>query len=187
MRRVSSLYLAGPDLWYPDADAHLERQRLVAEQAGFTVLEAAALPAEVRDAGELAARAMYAERISRLRRADAGIVNLTPFRGPAADAATTFEMGFLAGLGKPLFGWINLGDELEAEYRERVEAWMGARPDDAGVWRDGEDCEIEDLGLPEATMLWAELRRLFVIVTDDPMHDLTGFGMCLEAVRLYAE
>lgn len=187
MRRIQTLYLAGPDLWYPDADAHLDRQRQIAELNGFAVLEPTTLPAEVRDAGELAARATYAERISRLRRADAGIVNLTPFRGPAADAATTFEMGFLAGLGKPLFGWINLGEETEAEYRERVEAWMGARPDEAGVWRDGEDCEIEDLGLPEATMLWAELRRLFVIVTDDPMHDLTGYEMCLEALRIYAE
>jgi nucleoside 2-deoxyribosyltransferase len=187
MRRIQSLYLAGPDLWYPDAAAHLERQRLVAGAAGFTVLEPTTLPAEVRDAGELAARATYAERISRLRRADAGIVNLTPFRGPAADGATTFEMGFLAGLGKPLVGWINLGDELDAEYRERVEAWMGARPDDAGVWRDGEDCEIEDLGLPEATMLWAELRRLFVIVTEDPLHDLTGFELCLDALRLYSD
>ncbi len=187
MRRIETVFLAGPDLWYPDADAHLERQRLVAEQAGFLVLEPGLLAAEVRDAGELAARARYAERVSRLRRADAGIVNLTPFRGPAADSAATFEMGFLAGLGKPLVGWINLSDETEAEYRERVEAWMGARPDDAGVWRDGEDCEIEDLGLPEATMLWAELRRLIVIVTDDPMHDLTGFGMCLEALRMYAE
>ena len=36
-------------------------------------------------------------------------------------------------------------------------------------------------------MLWAELRRLFVIVTDDPMHDLTGFGMCLEALGMYAD
>jgi nucleoside 2-deoxyribosyltransferase len=187
MRRVSNLYIAGPDCWYPDAAVHRERQSLLAAMAGFTVLEPVMLGAEVRDGGELAARAIYAERMARLRQADAGIVNLTPFRGPGADAAATFEMGFLAALGKPLVGWMNVGDELDADYRERVEAWMGARPDEAGVWRDGEDCEIEDLGLPEATMLWAEARRLFVIETEDPQHDLTGFEMCLEALKLYAD
>ncbi|MBX3479854.1 MAG: nucleoside 2-deoxyribosyltransferase [Caulobacter sp.] len=187
MRRISTLHLAGPDALYPDASQHLARQRLLAAEAGFEILEPTVLGAEVREAGELAARALYAERIARLRRADAGIVNLTPFRGPGADAAASFEMGFLAALGKPVVGWINLGDEMEADYRERVEAWMGARPDEAGVWRDGEDCEIEDFGLPEASLLWAETRQLFVIVTDDPMHDLTGFEMCLEALRLYAD
>jgi len=187
MRSIETLFLAGPDAWYPEAEQHLERQRLLAAAAGYTILPSTILPAEVRDAGELAARALYAERISRLRKADAGIVNLTPFRGPGADAAATFEMGFLAGLGKPVFGWINLTDELDEDYRERVEAWMGARPDEAGIWRDGEDCEIEDFGLPEASLLWAETRRLFVNITDDPMHDLTGFEMCLQSLRLYAD
>jgi nucleoside 2-deoxyribosyltransferase len=187
MRRVSTLFLAGPDSWYPDAADHLARQRLVAERMGFSVLTPAPVGPAEETPSELTARAIYAERVSRLRRADAGVVNLTPFRGPAADATTTFEMGFLAGLGKPVVGWINLGDELEAEYRERVEAWMGARLDETGVWRDGDDCEIEDFGLPEGMMLWAETRRLFVIVTDDPMHDLTGFEMCLQALKLYAD
>jgi nucleoside 2-deoxyribosyltransferase len=187
MRRVSALYLAGPDSLYPGAAGHLARQRLLAERQGYSVLGSAPIGPAEDDAGELTARAIYAERLSRLRRADAGIINLTPFRGPGADPATTFEMGFLAGLAKPLFGWMNLADELEAEYRERVESWMGARPDEAGVLRDGEDCEIEDFGLAQSMMLWAESRRLFVIVTDDPLHDLTGFEMCLEALKLYAD
>jgi len=36
-------------------------------------------------------------------------------------------------------------------------------------------------------MLWSEARRLYVIVTDDPLLDLTGLELCLQAVRLYAE
>ncbi len=36
-------------------------------------------------------------------------------------------------------------------------------------------------------MLWAEARRLYVIVTNDVQTDLTGLQLCLEAVQLYAD
>ncbi|MGE5502673.1 MAG: nucleoside 2-deoxyribosyltransferase, partial [Ignavibacteriales bacterium] len=55
------------------------------------------------------------------------------------------------------------------------------------VWRDGDGCLIEDFGLPESLMLWGEARRLFLIVTDDQLHDLTGLELCLDAVRLYSD
>ena len=32
--------------------------------------------------------------------ADAIIANLTPFRGPGADAGTVYELGYMAGRGK---------------------------------------------------------------------------------------
>lgn len=56
-----------------------------------------------------------------------------------------------------------------------------------GALRDASGVIIEDYGLPEALMLWAEARRLFVIVTPDPLDDLTGLHMCLEAIKLYGE
>ena len=34
--------------------------------------------------------------------ADAIIANLTPFRGPGADAGTVYELGYMAGRGKLL-------------------------------------------------------------------------------------
>lgn len=46
---------------------------------------------------------------------------------------------------------------------------------------------IEDFGLPETTMLWAEARRLFVIVTQDVMSDVTGLQLCLQALREYVD
>jgi hypothetical protein len=36
-------------------------------------------------------------------------------------------------------------------------------------------------------MMWAEARRLFVVVTSDTHGDLTGFEMCLDAVKLYSD
>ena len=39
--------------------------------------------------------------------ADAIIANLTPFRGPGADSGTVYELGYMAGRGKPCFGYSN--------------------------------------------------------------------------------
>ena len=35
MRRITSVFLAGPDLWFPDATDLLERKRGLCEAAGF--------------------------------------------------------------------------------------------------------------------------------------------------------
>lgn len=187
MRRISSIYLGGPEPWYPDAEDHAVAQRATCELAGFVGLTPAAIVTSEAGGSELGAREIYAARMALMRRADAAIVNLTPWRGVSCDPGTAFEAGFLSCLGKPVFGFLNITDEADAEYRDRVETFVGAAPDEEGVWRDGDGCAVEDFGLPETLMLWAEARRLFVIVTPDPLGDLTGLKLCLDAVRLYAD
>ena len=135
---------------------------------------------------EAMAREIYADSIARLRQCDALIANLTPWRGPGCDPGTAFEVGFAAALGKPVFAYLNVDDEDEADHSGRVEGRLGAGRDGEGRLRDLLGCEVEDFGLPENLMLWAETRRFFVVVTPDPIGDLTGLKLVLEAVRLYA-
>lgn len=187
MRRISTIYLAGPEAWFPDAGAHGAAQRALCEAAGFVGLTPGAIDLAATEASEVTAREIYADRLARVRKADAGIVNLTPWRGPACDPGAAFEAGFLSALGKPVFGFVNVASELDAEYRDRVEAHVGAQIGDDGVWRDGDGCVVEDFGLPETLMLWAEARRVYVVVTPDPLGDLTGLQLCLDAVRLYSD
>ena len=92
----------------------------------------------------------------------------------------------LAGLGRPIMAYVNVADESEAEYVDRVEVHVGAQRDEHGVWRDGDGCVVEDFGLPETLMLWAEARRLFLVIAD-PFEDHTGLQLCLDALQLYAE
>lgn len=187
MRRNGSLYLAGPDVFFPDAGDLFARKRAMCEAAGFTAL----LPIDIdlieSEPSEAMAREIYAADMKAVRSSDALIANLTPWRGPGADPGTAFEFGFAAGLGKPVFGYLNVTDEGEADHRTRVLSWVGGELGPDGRWRDGDDCEIEDFGLPENLMLWAEARRLYVIITPDPLFDLTGLELCLEAVKLYAD
>ena len=87
----------------------------------------------------------------------------------------------------PLWAGEGARTETASRLRGRIEADMGVELDRKGVWRDGFGGEIENFGLPEDLMLWGEARRLFVVVTDDIYGDLTGFEMCLDAVKLYSD
>ncbi len=185
MRRLKTVYLSGPDRHYPDVDGLIARKRALCEVAEVTLRLAGDQVDLSAPPGELQARQAYAGALSNLRASDAVVANLTPWRGPGCDPGTAFEVGFASALGKPVLAYMNLEDEDDADYRSRVEAWMGASPDVAGVWRDGNDCAVEDLDLPETTLLWAESRRLFVIVTPDPFGDITGLELCLEALKAW--
>ena len=186
MRKIASLYLSGPEALFPDAPELIARKVALCRAAGFEAVSA--LDAELieSEASEAMAREIYAATMKLLRGADAVIANLSPFRGPGCDAGAAFEAGVASGLGKPVFAYMNVAEEAQAEHRHRVLEWIGGRADEDGRWRDSDGAEIQDFGLPENLMLWAEARRLYVIVTPDPLFDLTGLELCLEAVRLYA-
>jgi nucleoside 2-deoxyribosyltransferase len=187
MRRIASLYIGGPDGALPLGGAILAGKRKLCADRGFVPVLAADSVLVETDPSEAMAREIYADRVQRLRLADAAILNLTPWRGPNCDVSTAFEAGFMAALGKPVFAYMNVQSEDDAELRGRIEAEMGLELDRAGVWRDGFGGEVEDFGLPEDIMLWGEARRLFVVVTDDIYGDVTGFEMCLDAVKLYSD
>lgn len=185
MRRFTSVYLSGPERWAPGAATLALRQHQLCAEAGIEALFPEAAQMVEQDGSEVQARELYAAALASLRRADAVIVNLTPWRGPSAHPTAAFEAGFASALGKPVFAYMNVGDEADAEYVGRVEAMVGAEIGEDGVVRDPDGALIEDFGLPETVMLWAEARRFFCIVTADPLGDLTGVELCLEAMKAY--
>lgn len=187
MRRISSVYLSGPERWAPGAEALIARQHALCEAAGVQPLSATPTALETQESSEIVARELYTEALASLRQADALIANLTPWRGPSGHPAVTFEAGFAAALGKPVFAYMNLREEGEAEYVARVDGLLGVSVDEHGVIRDPEDTVVEDFGLPETAMLWAEARRFFCVVTVDPWDDVTGVELCLEAMKAYAD
>jgi nucleoside 2-deoxyribosyltransferase len=174
------LYLAGPEVFLPDAVA-VGRQKLALCRAyGFTGLYALA-PA---DPSPRDAPGIYRTCLSMMREADAAIANLTPFRGSGADPGTTMEVGFLVAHGKPVWGYSNDAAPLEA----RVRAAAGGRllPDPDGGWRDPDGLAVEPFGLAENLML-ACATAAPIVVHDAPAaeryRDLTAFRLCLEHAR----
>ena len=188
MRKVERICLIGPDALAAGAASRMERQDAACLRAGFQPVRVD-LGAGRKDAerSDLTARILYTEALAEIRSCDVVVANLTPLRGPSCDASTAFLVGFAAALGKPVYGYLTIADEDDAEERDRIAVNFGVALGDDGVWRDQDGHEIEDFGLPVPALVWAETRRIFIVVADDPWRDITGLELCLEAVQAYAD
>jgi len=115
--RHRRVYLAGPDVFFPDAVAVGARKKAICSQHGFEGIFP--LDAELDLAGlsppEQGYRCFDA-MIELMESCDFAIANLTPFRGPSMDVGTAVEIGYMHGRGKPVFGYTNVA----ASYAERV-------------------------------------------------------------------
>jgi nucleoside 2-deoxyribosyltransferase len=166
------IYLAGPEVFLPDAAMIGRRKKELCLQYGFVGL----FPLDtVVEADERADRRIYQANLRMIREADAAIFNLTPFRGVSADVGTVFELGVVVALGKPAFGYTNVASCLRA----RVPG-AGREGD---VWRDANGCSIEDFNNADNLMIDASLAEgMNALVRHDAggaIDDLEAFAQCL--------
>jgi nucleoside 2-deoxyribosyltransferase len=178
--RAPVIYLAGPDVFLPDAHAMGALKKELCARHGFK--GAFPLEAEFSLEGDRAmSRAIFDANVATIRRADAVIANLTPFRGPSADAGTVFEVGAAFALGKPVFGYAN----VEGDYRSRVEAGYGALETRDGRHFAADGMNVEDFGLPDNLMIVEAIRAQGweMITRATPRGalyaDLAAFELCL--------
>ena len=178
------IYLAGPEVFLPDAqDAGRRKAGLAAEQGleGVFPLDAAldlvGLPKP--EAARRIARANKALR----RSCDALIANLTPFRGISADAGTVFEVGYMRALGKPVLGYTN----TPLDYRRRAEMQRAIPrlPFEA----DAPAIAVEDFDLAENLMIEVAILESGGILVrstvpaGEEMTGLDGFRACIVRAR----
>jgi nucleoside 2-deoxyribosyltransferase len=183
---MDKIYLAGPDVFLPDAIAIGRRKKELCAAYGFEGLFP--FDNEIdRSAGtERPDRLIFRANESMIRSADIGIFNLTPFRGPSADAGTVFELGMMVGLGKQVFGYSNVAEDLLVRSKQSA----GARFDAAtNSWRDANRMAIEDFGNADNLMIdnalldhggHAMVRQ--ATAPQDRFSDLTAFERCLRLV-----
>ena len=178
------VYLAGPEVFLPDARAAGARKQALCEAHGFRGLFPLDADLTAVAPPDLS-RGIYAANLALIATADCGIFNLTPFRGPSADAGTVFELGLFIGLSKPVFAYSNVAED----FFTRVTAGVSCtRAGD--VWCDGLGMSVENFGNADNLMIDEALRlqgRTFHRrATDDRARftDLVGFEACLiEAQR----
>jgi nucleoside 2-deoxyribosyltransferase len=176
------IYLAGPDVFLPDAVAIGRRKVELCTQHGVTGLYP--LDNLVDLAAPDASLQIFRGNEAMMNEADAIIANLTPFRGPGADAGTVYELGYMAGRGKRCFAYSN----DPALYPDRVRR-LGRVTEQDGRLVDADGLTVEDFGLTDNLMMIhaLDLHGAALIVPhirpDDLWHDLTAFEAC---VRLAA-
>jgi nucleoside 2-deoxyribosyltransferase len=116
----STAYLAGPDVFLPDAVAHAARKVEICRQVGLRGLPPLNEDVEPTDKAMELWRTIYRKDIAMMERCDIIIANLTPFGGASADAGTLIEVGWFLGKGKPIFGYSNSRENFEARMRRQL-------------------------------------------------------------------
>jgi nucleoside 2-deoxyribosyltransferase len=177
------IYLAGPEVFLPEAVEIGRRKAGICVRHGLSglfpldnVVDRAAADASLR---------IFKANQRMMDEAVAIIANLTPFRGPGADAGTVYELGYMAGRGKLCLGYSN----DPSAYADRVWKFTAVeRQDDRLV--DSTGLTVEDFGLSDNLMMIHALDTCGnPLVTPKEMpsdlwHDLTAFEAC---VRMAAE
>jgi nucleoside 2-deoxyribosyltransferase len=184
MRAVPYLraYLAGPEVFLPEAVAIGQRKKQLCAKYGFEGLYPFDNEITDEDSDSRADILIYRANAAMIAEADFGILNLTPFRGPHADVGTAFEFGLLSGLNKPVWGYTNDVDDLLSRVKQHDIVTFDPV---TKVWRDSSGMSVENFGNAENLMIEAALleqRHLLVrhaALPGERFRDLTGFEHCL--------
>ena len=181
------IYLAGPDVFLPDAVEIGRRKAAICAAQGLIGLYPLdnAIDLAVPDAS----RQIFAANEAMMDQADAIIANLTPFRGAGADPGTVYELGYMAGRGKFCLAYSN----DPATYADRVGRFMNVTSED-GRLVDAQGLTVEDFGLVDNLMMIhaLELHGCPLVIPAampaDVWHDLAAFEACVRmaAARLIA-
>jgi nucleoside 2-deoxyribosyltransferase len=173
------IYLAGPDVFLPDAVEIGRRKADVCARHGLTGLYP--LDNKVDLAASSASLDIFKGNEAMMDAADAIIANLTPFRGPSADAGTVYELGYMAGRRRLLFAYSN----DPAAYPERVARNHKLTKSSSGQLIDRDGLAVEDFGLPDNLMMIhaLDLHGAALVMprraSADVWHDLASFEACV--------
>jgi nucleoside 2-deoxyribosyltransferase len=121
---TGTAYLAGPDVFLPNAVAHAATKVEICRRLGLRGLPPLNEDAETAATELEIWQAIYDKDVAMMEKSDVIIANLTPFVGASADAGTLIEVGWFLGKGKPIFGYSNTPRKLRFPHAET--AWRKA-------------------------------------------------------------
>jgi len=183
---TKKIYLAGPEVFLSNARDMLDAKAQLARDAGFTPLSPGDLeipPADTKTGHGCNINAIDEHM---MLEADAVIANLTPFRGIAADVGTSFELGFMCALGKPVFAYTNMAKNHFTRIQDHYAGDVSLSDD--GRYRGPDGLSVENFDMVDNLMLHGSiLRRGGAIIVGDAAPeelytDLTAFRECLKLV-----
>ncbi|MBR0641834.1 nucleoside 2-deoxyribosyltransferase [Plastoroseomonas hellenica] len=180
------IYLAGPEVFLADADAVAAAKKAVCAAHGLAGVFPLDPPLAPEAASLEAHQRIYRANEAHIRGCGALIANLTPFRGPSADAGTAYELGFMRALGRPVLAYTNILSDFAGRTLAHLGPHLRRRPD--GAWEDDQGMGIEEFGLADNLMLdGGVIEAGFRVERQDVpeaqrWHDLTAFTRCVRSL-----
>lgn len=144
------IYLAGPEVFAPDAIELGARKKSLCQHYGFEGIFP--LDNEITPSSSPVETGLLISRENERLIADSDLVvaNLSPFRGASADVGTVYELGLARGLGKAIHGYSN-DPEL---YQDRLLSLCGpSASQQAGTLCDRDGLKIEEFDLHDNLMI----------------------------------
>ena len=184
------IYLAGPDVFLPDAPAAAARKKALCAQYGFDgVFPFDAVLDFTRLTPRQKAMRIYHSDVALMESCDICVAQMTPYRGPSMDVGTAYELGYMRAQGKPVLGYTNVVGDVFA----RTAAFVGGRERltlrTSGVHEDPDSMMIEGMGMVDNLMIdGGVITSGFEIeIRDVPAaeryRDLAGFEACLRQLQ----
>jgi nucleoside 2-deoxyribosyltransferase len=153
---MKTVYLGGPDCFLPNAADIYAAKTKACLASGFEAKSPLdgrmpTPPPGITPPG--ISRLIYQANVETMRGCDFALFNLTPFRGASADAGTVYELGFMTGLGKPVFGYTNIAGDYIDRVTPRQAIPVTPAPPAESPWRDIDGWSIEDFGNADNLMI----------------------------------
>jgi len=136
----NKIYLAGFDVFYPDAKEVLKQKKLLCEKYGFKGLAPLDNEIDLLQPKASIRRAIYDANIALIEESDILCVNMNAFRHGEPDAGSVFEVGYGAALGKSVYIYVDSSESMLEKTRAND---TGCHYKD-GTWFDGNGLIIED-------------------------------------------
>ena len=140
---MKKIYLAGPDVFLPNAIEEGERLKALCKEYGYEGLFPMDNVVSGKTPHEIAQKIQEANN-QMIHTCDMVIANLSPFRGPEPDSGTVWEVGYAQAFGKKVFGYSTDRRTL----KEKTQAMLELGESDV----DREGMVIEDFGLSHNLM-----------------------------------
>lgn len=164
LESVNSIYLAGFDVFRPDAVAHGEQLKMLCAKYGYE----GRYPLDKQVPRNLPpleqARWICRQNLQTLEGCDMVVANLNPFRGSEPDSGTVFEVGYAVALGKPVWAYTSRSSSLVEQLA--VQRMPGGRgPVDSLGY------SVEDFGLNLNLMLACSI-NVVIGTLEDCLHEI---------------
>ncbi len=134
------IYLAGFDVFYPNAIEVLNEKKKLCETYGFIGLAPLDNEVDFSQPKEQLRKTIYEANVQLIKEADILCVNLNAFRHGEPDAGTVFEIGYGVALGREVYVYVDSGETMLEKTRTHDASCVCKD----GVWIDGNGLTIED-------------------------------------------
>ena len=102
-----SVYLAGPDVFYDDAEERGIAMVITCEAYGLRGHYPLDATIDISNLSKFdAGKAIYEANVELIKRSDVVLANLNNFRGYEPDSGTVWEVAFACALGKPVYAYM---------------------------------------------------------------------------------